>query len=279
MARPFRAHLVAGGFPPGAAGGHDHDYARLRVLEVLEEKEIHCSVANDYKDLETWLPISRLLITYTAGPFLDEPQSAMVDDWMASGGRWLGLHGTSGGKAARIEGSRMRRMVKTSHHDSLGGFFISHPPVRRFQVDVADASHPITRGLPPSFEVIDEPYMVQVLEPERSRVLLTAQLGPDPLPQKFGFAYDADTALLPDGKTRVIAYTSERGEGGVTYIALGHCHSPSTNSQPFVDTSVDPEGKTPPYLRQTWETEAYGRLLRNAIDWGMGERPGEGVAR
>jgi hypothetical protein len=173
----------------------------------------------------------------------------------------------------------MRRMVHTSHHDSLGGFFINHPPVRRFQVDVADASHPITRGLPTSFEVIDEPYMVQVLEPAQSQVLLTAQLGPDPMPQKFGFAYDEDTALLPDGKTRVIAYTSERGEGAVAYIALGHCHSPSTNSQPFVDASVDPEGKTPPYLRQTWETEAYNTLLRNAIDWGMGEPPAEGESR
>jgi hypothetical protein len=248
------------------------------VLEILEEKEIHCSVANNYTDLETWLPISRLLITYTAGPFLDERQSAMVDDWMASGGRWLGLHGSSGGKAARIEGSRMRRMVKTSHHDSLGGFFISHPPVRKFQVDLADGAHPITDGLPASFEVIDEPYMVQVLEPERTRVLLTARLGPDPLPQKFGFAYDEDTALLPDGQTRVIAYTADRGAGGVTYIALGHCHSPSTNSQPFVDASVDPEGKTPPYLRQTWETDGYKKLLRNAIDWGMGERADGGAA-
>ncbi|MBA4180387.1 MAG: hypothetical protein C0506_07355 [Anaerolinea sp.] len=279
MARPFRAHLLAGGFPPGAANGHDHDYARIRILEILEEKDIHCSVANDYRDLETWLPISRLMITYTAGPVLDDRQSEMVHEWMASGGRWLALHGSSGGKAVRIEGSRSRRMVKMSHHDTLGGFFISHPPVRRFRVDVADASNPLTKGLPASFEVIDEPYMVQVLEPEKSRILLTSELGPDPLPQKFGFNYEEDTALLPDGKTRVIAFEKPVGDGGVFYTTLGHCHSPSTNSQPFVDTSVDPEGKTPLLLRQTWETGAYGQLLRNAIDRGMGERPAEGDAR
>ena len=279
MARPFRAHLLAGGFPPGSAQGHDHDYARIRILEILEEKDIHCSVANDYKDLETWLPLSRVMITYTAGPILDDRQSALVNDWMASGGRWLALHGTSGGRAARIEGTNRRRMVKSSHHEALGGFFISHPPVRRFQVDVADDSHPLTRGLPKSFEVIDEPYMVEVLEPGKSKILLTAELGPDPLPQKFGFSYDEDTALLADGKTRVIAYERPIGDGGVFYTTLGHCHSPSTNSQPFVDKSVDPEGKTPLLLRQTWETDGYGQLLRNAIDWGMGERPTEGDAR
>jgi hypothetical protein len=26
------AHLIAGGFPPGSIGGHDHDCARLRLL-------------------------------------------------------------------------------------------------------------------------------------------------------------------------------------------------------------------------------------------------------
>jgi len=29
------AHLIAGGFPPGSIGGHDHDCARLRLLGLL----------------------------------------------------------------------------------------------------------------------------------------------------------------------------------------------------------------------------------------------------
>ena len=32
-----RVHVIAGGYPPGALGGHDMDYARLRLLELLEE--------------------------------------------------------------------------------------------------------------------------------------------------------------------------------------------------------------------------------------------------
>ena len=33
------AHLIAGGFPPGSIGGHDHDCARLRLLGLLAEPE------------------------------------------------------------------------------------------------------------------------------------------------------------------------------------------------------------------------------------------------
>lgn len=267
MNRSARAHLVVGGFPPGAAAGHDHDYARLRLLEALAERELRCSVSSDYRDLETWLPLAGLLITYTAGPCLDDRQCALVRDWLAGGGHWLALHGSSGGRAERIEGSQRRRMVKTAHHELLGGFFLNHPPVRRFRVDVADPAHPLTAGLPASFEVVDEPYMVQVLEPGETRVLLTAELGPDTVHPMFAFVYDRDTALLPDGRTRVLAYERRIGRGGVCYVALGHCHSPATNAQPFVDASVDPRGLPPATMRHTWETEAFGRLLRNALDW------------
>jgi len=100
------AHLIAGGFPPGSMGGHDHDYARLRLLGLLAERDIPASVANDFADVEKWLPTSRLLITYVAGPYPDAAQSRAIRDWLEVGGHWLGLHGTSGGKAERVEGMR-----------------------------------------------------------------------------------------------------------------------------------------------------------------------------
>ena len=270
MPTPFRAHVIAGGFPRGQAAGHDHDYARLRILELLADAEIKASVANDFNDVQDWLPISRLLITYTAGPYAATEQAEAIRRWLEQGGRWLGLHGTSGGRAVRMGDTSSRRtMVKLPHHEVLGAFFLSHPPVRRFNVDVHDGADGLVEGLPTSFEVVDEPYMIEVQEPSESRVLLTSPLGPD-TSGNFGFAYEKDTALLPDGKTRVLGYTRDVGAGGVTYIALGHCHDAATNSQPFVDKSVDPEGKTPPVIRTTWETEAFPTLLRNSIRWGMG---------
>ncbi|MGB4863821.1 MAG: ThuA domain-containing protein [Tepidiformaceae bacterium] len=267
---PARAHVICGGFPPGRAAGHDHDYARKRLLELLYEQGVPASTANDYIDIERWLPISRLLITYVAGPYPAPDQDRAIRSWINAGGKWLGLHGTTGGRAVRIEGSdRRRAMARLEHHETLGGFFLSHPPVRKFQVKVHSSNDRLTDGLPETFETIDEPYMVESSDPN-ARILLTAELGPDNSPPGFGFQYESDTALLPDGKTRVMGYTRDVGQGGVTYVALGHCHTPSTNSQPFVDKSVDPEGKTPPIIRTTWETDAYTTLLRNSITWGMG---------
>ena len=155
--KPGRAHLIAGGFPPGSAAGHDHDHARLRLLGLLAERDIPASVANDFADVEKWLPVSQLLITYVAGPYPDAAQTRAIKQWLEAGGHWLGLHGTSGGRAERVAGMRQRRTVKTEHHALLGSCFLTHPPLCRFRVDVTGADSPLTRGIGTSFEVEDEP--------------------------------------------------------------------------------------------------------------------------
>ena len=129
-----RAHVITGGFPPGMAAGHDHDHARLRLLTLLAEKEMPASAANDFSDVAKWLAVSRLLITYVAGPYPDAAQTAAIQSWVEAGGHWLALHGTSGGKAARVEGVRQRRTIKTEHHALLGAFFLTHPPFCKFEI-------------------------------------------------------------------------------------------------------------------------------------------------
>ncbi len=268
--QPVRVHLIVGGFPPGEPAGHDMDYARLRLLESLEETPgTRVTVSNDFRDLARWLERARLLITYVAGPYPDGEENTALARWLETGGRWFALHGTSGGKAAPVgESRRARKMVKMAHHATLGAFFLNHPPVRKFRVDVKTA-HPLAMGLPPSFETMDELYMVELQDPSRTDVFLTTELPQNPAPG-FGFVYDRDTSLLPDGKTRALGFTRTIGAGGVAYVALGHCHRPDCNVQPFVDKSVDPGGVTPLTFRGSWETDAFGRLLRNAIQWGIG---------
>ena len=163
--KPGRAHLIAGGFPPGSYAGHDHDYARLRLLGLLAERDIPASVANDFADVEKWLPVSQLLITYVAGPYPDAAQTRAIARWLEAGGHWLALHGTSGGRAERVEGARQRRTVKTEHHALLGSYFLTHPPICEFRVEVSAADSPLTRGLGTSFVVEDEPYFVELLDP------------------------------------------------------------------------------------------------------------------
>src|SRR5580692_9296991 len=100
-AKSARAHLITGGFPPGSMGGHDHDYARLKLLGFLAEREIPSSVSNDFTDVERWLPVSQMLVTYVAGPYPDPTQTRAIRSWLETGGKWLALHGTSGGRAER----------------------------------------------------------------------------------------------------------------------------------------------------------------------------------
>jgi type 1 glutamine amidotransferase len=260
-----RAHVICGGFPPGQMSGHDHDYARLKLLGLLAEQDVAASVAGDFADVERWLPTSRLLTTYVAGHNPNAAQTAAIASWLESGGRWLGLHGTSGGKAERIEGYRSRRTVKTEHHALLGSYFLTHPPICEFRVEVKDASHPLTKGLGTSFVLEDEPYFIELQNPGATRILLTAEYGPGCVSPNIGTIYQTDTSLQPDGKTRVLGYTKDVGKGGVAYLALGHCHNPAIRA---ARAANDPTDTTPPTFRVPWETEGFVTFLRNAIAWG-----------
>ena len=270
--QPVRVHVISGGFPVGSPAGHDMDYARLRLLQLLHERpNVAASVSGDFTDIDKWLPGCQLLMTYVAGPFPNEAQNSFLRQWLEDGGRWLGLHGTSGGKAAPVgDDRRVRKMVKADHHTTLGGFFLNHPPLRKFRVDVVNQQHTLTRGLPASFEVMDELYLIELQEPAASDILLTTELAKDPSPPGFGFVYDEDTALQADGKTRVLGFSRALGRGGVAYIALGHCHSATSNMQPFVDASVDAGSATPQVFRGSWATQPFEQLLRNGIEWGCG---------
>ena len=66
--QPTRVHLITGGYPAGSPAGHDMDYARLRLLQLLgETPNLTTTVGNDFSDLTKWLPSCQLVITYVAG--------------------------------------------------------------------------------------------------------------------------------------------------------------------------------------------------------------------
>lgn len=272
MATTQRAHLITGGFPPGSNAGHDMDYARLQLLQMLRaEEHLTVTTANDFQDVERWLPGTDLLITYVAGPYPAGPGNEALANWLEGGGRWFALHGTSGGKAVKTErdGRPVKKMVKAEHHQTLGCFFLNHPPLCEFQVSVA-GGHRVTRDLPQRFTARDELYLIELQDPHASRILLTTELAEDPSPPGFGFVYDEDTSLQPDGITRVLGYAREMGRGEVVYIGLGHCHANRINYRSSVDASIDPEGTMPPDFRGVWETDAFAQMIRNAIAWGTG---------
>jgi hypothetical protein len=273
MKTPSTIHLVVGGYPPGSPAAHDMDYARRCLLhELAAFPDRYTTVSSDYADLDRWLAPAGLLVTYVAGPVPSDEDHAQLRSWLEAGGRWLALHGTGGGKAARVEqdGRPRRKMVRQSHHDTLGAFFLNHPPIRRFSVEVAD--HPLTAGLPDTFEAVDELYLLELRDPHHTHVLLSTELAEDPSPPGFGFAYDADTSALDERGTRALGIVHDVGDGGAAYIALGHCHSPATNSQPFVDPSAMPDGTTPLTFHGMWEAPPFLQLVRNGLAWGLADR-------
>lgn len=266
-------HVVVGGLPAGESAGHDMDYARLRILELLDAYEdVHATVANDYGDVEKWLTDRHLLVSYCLGPYLNFEENEFVRKWLRGGGRWLALHGSSVGKRVRLLGQDGWGSESTGHCETLGSVFMHHPPIRKFTVDVVDPNHPLTFGLPASFEVMDELYFLDLHDPTQCHFFLTTDLPKDPTPARYtNSEYDESKSLLSDGRSRPLGYIKEIGKGGITYIALGHCHSPSTNRQPNADSSVASDGKTPLLFRGPWETEPFEKLLGNAISWGLGK--------
>ncbi len=265
---PIRAHVIVGGFPVGQHAGHDMDYARTRILQALQETDnVHATVSNDFTDCDKWIRDCQFLVSYVAGPYADDEQTAVIEEWMSNGGRWLALHGSSGGKAVRVEGQGMRRWVKTSYHEALGSFFLTHPPIREFTIHVSEDGHPLTRGLPASYQTQDEPYMIEVIHDD-TQVLLTT---PDiKAPKYVAEIYGKDSSLLPDGENRALGYVREVGQGAVAYFAAGHCHTPTTNVQVTVDTSINAEHVVPLNFRGAWNTEPFQQLLKNAVAWGTG---------
>ena len=261
-----RAHLVVGGYPFGASTGHDMDYARLQLLGKLYNAGYSTTCGNNFEGMDAALDGASLLVSYAAAPYPDEAACHAIERWLRGGGAWFALHGTSGGRAKRIGDGRRRAMVRMPHHELLGAFFLNHPPVRRFEVAVQAPAHPLMAGLPATFDVADELYLIEPIG--ECEVLLTTELAADPSPPGFGFAYDEDTSLGADGKTRVLGLERRVGDGAVAYVALGHCHSPRTNGQPFVDDSVAAGGATPKTFRGAWETAPFTRIVDNALAWG-----------
>ena len=114
------------------------------MAEALQSRPDPASIASvrALTDVTMW----RALRDQGASPADSVQQaSAVVERWLEAGGHWLGLHGTSGGRAQRVEGVRNRRTVTTEHHALLGSMFLTHPPLCKFRVDVQDTDHPLTK--------------------------------------------------------------------------------------------------------------------------------------
>ena len=134
---------------------------------------------------------------------------------------------------------------------------MTRPPICKIPVEVSANDSPLTRGLPASFDVEDEPYFIELQDPGSTRILLTADYGAGATSPAIGTLYASDTSLQPNGRTRVLGYTREVGNGGVTYL-LSAIVTISPSAWPGPST---PRTRRRSPFRGSWETDAFVALL------------------
>ena len=173
-------------------GGEIHDwkacgYEIERILRVCGDFDV-TRVEDDLKILESRdLDSFDLIVLYWTRGVLTDGQKNGLLKWIAGGKGFAGIHSAA---ASFRECPEFRCM--------LGGFFVTHPKPRRYQVSVVDPEHPITRDML-EFFVTDEMYITD---------------------------YDPRVSVLASslwkGEKVPVVWTKSWGDGRVYYLALGH---------------------------------------------------------
>ncbi|MFQ6079085.1 MAG: ThuA domain-containing protein [Thermodesulfobacteriota bacterium] len=174
------------------AGGEIHDWKGCSevIIDALSERK-EFEITKVEEDLDALVapkldPYDIIVFYYTVGEISDAQKNGLLN-YVASGKGYVGIH--SAADSFR-ECPEYRAMV--------GGYFVTHPHYREYQVSVVDPEHPITKDLT-EFNVTDEQYILDY-DP-RVHVLCSA---------------------LWKGTAMPVAWTKPWGKGRVFYLALGH---------------------------------------------------------
>jgi uncharacterized protein len=224
---------------------HDIDHARLELLKLLAEHDnVRCRVAADYHDIEA-IRRSDFLVTYTCNLVPTEAEQKALRDYVASGKRWLALHGTNSILEFLDKGVNSPETAPILMQ-TLGTQFIAHPPIQLFKVRVADPTHELVKGIN-EFETDDELYLSRIHGD--LHVLLDTQFN--------GEATGFIESDWRDDAPRPVYYINRVGEGEVLYLNLGHCRG-HYDMRPLMDYY-------PKVERGSWEKPEYYELLRRGI--------------
>jgi hypothetical protein len=123
-------------------------------------------------------------------------QGAAIKDFVNAGNGFYSMHNSS-----HIS------LSNKDYRDMMGGAFISHPPLRPFQVRATANKHPITEGITP-FMVNDEQHYV-TYDKDPKYVILESE--------------NIDGLTFRDLGTKAIGgWAYDYGNGRVVFTAVGH---------------------------------------------------------
>jgi len=233
---PVLANLVCG----SPTRNHDFDFARRALLDALYAAgDIRTDVFNNYDDGAA-IENGDLLVSYTSQVPVSDDNCAAIRRFLERGGRWFAVHASNS-----ILGN-------THLQEILGSRFITHPPYMHYSVTCTRPDDLLMHGLDRQFEVDDELYVIDYA-PEDIEVLLHTTWGGEAARQTFPEA------------VRPLMYRRKLGQGGVLYLALGHCNRPF--DKPRADMPDSPDRRGP------WSLPIHQELIRRGIDWAAGRRP------
>ena len=238
MPTPLLAHLICG----SPARNHDFDFARRKLLDSLYAAgDIRTDVASTY-DAGERIEAGDLLVSYTSQVPVADDACEALRRFLERGGRWFAIHASNSvGSNQRLPGI-------------LGSRFIAHPPYTHYTVTVSAPDDPLMQDVPPRFEVDDELYVIEPCAQDLE-VLLHTTWGGEAMRQPFPEA------------VRPLMYRRRVGpnDGGVLYLALGHCNRPFDKARP--------DAPDPPDRRGPWGMPLYQELIRRGIEWAAHRRP------
>jgi uncharacterized protein len=243
MAGRINVYFVVGG------RFHDFDFARLEILKILQEHDrIRVRIAEDYSDTAS-IAAADALVSYTCDVRPDEIQQQALSEFVASGKRWLALHGTNSFIEWGTDGKVSTPRTAPAFMKLLGSQFIAHPPMGEFRVEVSDHEHPLVKGVEP-FSVTDELYLSELHGP--NHVLLHTHFNGK---AQRGFT---EREWFSDER-RPVLYLHGHGGGEVLYFTLGHCRG-RFDMQPYME-------EYPTVERCSWESPVFYEILSRAIRW------------
>ncbi|CAG8953150.1 hypothetical protein HYFRA_00003349 [Hymenoscyphus fraxineus] len=176
-------------------------------------------------------PFTTLVFISTTGDFLNTSESDALHEYLQNGGSWLGIH------AAGDFGNGMPDWYNTL----VGGQFASHPcyieeicspaqvasyppdgTIRLDTVNITDATHPSTRGLPSSQLRADEWYSYKTNPTQDATYHVLAEINEDYV--------DANSpALLRMTPEHPISwYSMFEGKSRAWYTGMGHTNESYT---------------------------------------------------
>lgn len=228
---------------------HDFDHARLELLgELARHEHVRTRVFEDYSCVDA-LARADLLITYTCNVRPDEAQQDALAGFVARGGRWLALHGTSSAIDPPDATASVFRTPRVLGRfaELLGNQFLAHPPIAPYTVEVTAPDDPLVRGIAP-FEVRDELYVMELHPP--LDVLLHARF--------TGLCRGFDEGDVTDDEPRPVLYR----KGDVVFCTLGHCRG---------RYDVQDLGKDDLGVRDlgSWTVPEFRTILSRCVDWAV----------